>query len=311
MAIPALRSRKIKELAATCGFDACGISRSERLDSEEDHLANWLGKGYHGTMHYMENHFEKRLDPRKLVPGSRSVVSLLFNYFPHKELQGDVKISKYAYGEDYHRVLKDRMQLLLERMQEEFGPISGRAFVDSAPVLERAWAARSGLGWIGKHSLLLRKGAGSFYFIAQLIIDLDLDPDSPATQHCGSCTACIDACPTGAIVGDGIVDSNRCISYLTIELKEEIPKTQRDQLNGWVFGCDICQDVCPWNRFAKEHREPRFAPHAQLEEFLSTDWQEISQDIFRDIFKKSAVKRAGFPKLRHSISIIGDDRSKH
>jgi len=243
----------------------------------------------------MENHFDKRLDTSKLVEGSKSVITMTFNYFPEEfQKPGAPKVAKYAYGEDYHFVLKDKMRLVLESLQREIGAFESRIFVDSAPVLERAWAAKSGLGWIGKHSLLLSKKQGSFFFIAQIICDLELDYDGPTTDHCGSCTACIDACPTDAIVADRIVDSNKCISYLTIELKDQISNDFKDQMEDWIFGCDICQDVCPWNRFSTPNQEARFKPRDAILQNSLEDWEEITEDVFKDIFKKSAVKRTKF-----------------
>ncbi len=260
-----------------------------------------------GEMAYMENHFDKRLDPTLLVPDSKSVISLLLNYF-HSEIQTSetYKISKYAYGTDYHFIIKDKLKQLMNFISEEIGEVHGRAFVDSAPVLDKAWAAKSGLGWIGKHSNLLTKQLGSFYFIAELIVDLDLDYDTPVTDHCGSCTACIDACPTNAIVSDKVVDGSKCISYFTIELKNEIPTSQKGKFEDWMFGCDICQDVCPWNRFSKSHKEPLFNPHPELLSMTKKDWEEITEDVFQKIFKDSAVKRAKFSGLKRNINFLKD-----
>ena len=255
----------IKNEAKRLGFMSCGISKAEFLEAEAPRLEEWLSKNRHGEMQYMENYFDKRLDPTKLVEGSKSVVSLLLNYYPSEtQTEESYKISKYAYGTDYHFVIKDKLKTLLHSIQEEIGDVHGRAFVDSAPVLDKAWAAKSGLGWIGKHSNLLSKQAGSFYFIAELIIDLELDYDTPVTDHCGTCTACIDACPTQAIIEPYKVDGSKCISYLTIELKNEIPNGFSNQMDDWMFGCDVCQDVCPWNRFSKPHNEPLFNPHPEL-----------------------------------------------
>ncbi|MEN8697031.1 MAG: tRNA epoxyqueuosine(34) reductase QueG [Bacteroidia bacterium] len=299
----------VKSIASELGFEYCGISKAEQLKEDAVHLESWLNKGYHGKMKWMENHFEKRIDPTKLVPGAKSVVSLLFNYHPDEIAdESGVKISKYAYGEDYHFVLKDKMKTMLTLLSEQIGDIDGRVFVDSAPVLDRAWAARGGLGWIGKHSLLITKQRGSYYFIAELIIDLELDADQPTTDHCGTCTACIDACPTDAIVANKVVDSTKCISYLTIELREEIPPSFSDKMEGWAFGCDICQDVCPWNRFASPHNEKRFEPHPMLSEMQQGDWQDITQEVFKDIFKKSAVKRAGLIKLKQNIAFVSGQK---
>ena len=273
----------------------CGISESGFLEEEAPRLEKWLTNGYHGQMKWMENHFDKRLDTQKLVEGSRSVISLLFNYFPSANQQENTpNISKYAFGDDYHLVLKDKMREIMTDLQEAFGQIDARVFVDSAPVLERAWAAKAGLGWIGKHSLLLSKQKGSFFFIAQIICDLELEYDGPTTDHCGSCTACIDACPTEAIVEDRVVDSNKCISYLTIELRDQIPNDFRSKMNDWIYGCDICQDVCPWNRFSTPHEEVRFEARTPILEYTYKDWEEVTEDVFRDIFRKSAVKRTKF-----------------
>jgi len=257
-------------------------------------------------MTYMENHFDKRLDPTKLVEDSKSVISLLLNYYP-SETQKDLeapKLSKYAYGHDYHHIIKAKLKELSHFIQEEIGEVSGRAFVDSAPVLDKAWAAKSGLGWIGKHSNLLTQKVGSFYFIAELIIDLDLDYDTPVTDHCGTCTACIDACPTQAIVNPYIVDGSKCISYFTIELKDQLPNAMKGQFDDWMFGCDVCQDVCPWNKFSKPHNEPLFNPHPELLEMTKQDWEEITEDVFKKVFQKSAVKRTKFSGLKRNIEFL-------
>ncbi|MDX1332433.1 MAG: tRNA epoxyqueuosine(34) reductase QueG, partial [Robiginitalea sp.] len=270
-------SKRIKAEAKRLGFLSCGISQARFLKEEAPRLEAWLKQGMHGEMAYMENHFDKRLDPRKLVPDAKSVISLLYNYYPSEEQRGDsYKVSKYAYGEDYHQVIKGKLRQLLEYIQEEIGQVHGRAFVDSAPVLDKAWAARSGLGWIGKNANLLSRQVGSFFFIAELIVDLDLDTDPPTTDHCGSCTACLDACPTQAIVRPYVVDGSRCISYFTIELKDEIPKSFQGSFDDWIFGCDVCQDVCPWNRFSKPHSEPRFDPASELLEFDKRQWEELT-----------------------------------
>ena len=284
---------------------SCGISKAGFLEQEAPRLEAWLNQNRHGQMQYMENHFDKRLDPTKLVEGSKSVISLLLNYYP-QQLQRDdsYKISKYAYGTDYHFVIKDKLKELLHCIQEQVGDVHGRAFVDSAPVLDKAWAAKSGLGWIGKHSNLLSKQAGSFYFIAELIVDLDLDYDTPVTDHCGSCTACIDACPTQAIVEPYKVDGSKCISYFTIELKNEIPSSVSGQFDNWMFGCDVCQDVCPWNRFSKAHKEPLFDPHPDVLSNSKKDWEEITKEVFSEIFKKSPLKRTKFEGLRRNIEFL-------
>lgn len=304
------RSKKVKQLAKSHGFMSCGISRSGFLKEEEKNLSVWLQKGFHGKMHWMENHFDKRLDTTKLVPSSKSVISLTYNYFPEEDLSNaQLKLSKYAYGKDYHFVIKDKLKDLLNDIQREYGVVEGRVFVDSAPVLERAWAAKAGIGWIGKHSLLLSKKQGSFYFLAEMILDLELEPDGPTTDHCGSCTACIDACPTDAIISDKVVDSTKCISYLTIELKDEIPASFKGDMDGWIFGCDICQDVCPWNRFSKPHQEEQFKAHPKLKDLHRSEWKELTEEVFKDVFKKSAVKRAGFTKLQESIKFSGNTTS--
>ncbi|WP_437439763.1 tRNA epoxyqueuosine(34) reductase QueG [Flavivirga aquimarina] len=296
----------IKTEAKRLGFLSCGISKAQFLEEEAPRLENWLNKNMHGEMRYMENHFDKRLDPTKLVEGSKSVVSLLLNYYP-SEFQQDKtapKISKYAYGRDYHFVIKDKLKSLLSFIQEEIGDVQGRAFVDSAPVLDKAWAAKSGLGWIGKHSNLITQQVGSFYFIAELIIDLELDYDTPVTDHCGTCTACIDACPTEAITEPYIVDGSKCISYFTIELKENIPTEFKGKFDDWMFGCDVCQDVCPWNRFSKSHSEPLFNPHPELLSMTKKDWEEITEDTFKKVFQKSAVKRTKFSGLTRNINFL-------
>ena len=297
----------IKTEAKRLGFLSCGISKAEFLEEEAPRLENWLKRNMNGEMAYMENHFDKRLDPTLLVPDSKSVISLLLNYF-HSEIQTSetYKISKYAYGTDYHFIIKDKLKQLMNFISEEIGEVHGRAFVDSAPVLDKAWAAKSGLGWIGKHSNLLTKQLGSFYFIAELIVELDLDYDTPVTDHCGSCTACIDACPTNAIVSDKVVDGSKCISYFTIELKNEIPTSEKGKFEDWMFGCDICQDVCPWNRFSKSHKEPLFNPHPELLSMTKKDWEEITEDVFQKIFKDSAVKRAKFSGLKRNINFLKD-----
>ena len=284
---------------------SCGISKAEFLAEEAPRLEQWLKDGMHGQMQYMENHFDKRLDPTLLVPGAKSVISLLYNYYPEQQQNhSSFKISKYAYGEDYHYVLKDKLRELLAALQDEIGEIGGRVFVDSAPVLDKVWAAKSGLGWIGKHSNLLSKKTGSFFFIAELIVDLPLAYDNPVTDHCGTCTACIDACPTQAIVKPYLVDGSKCISYATIELKDSIPNYFAGQMDDWMFGCDVCQDVCPWNRFSKPHNEPRFNPSPELLNNDRQDWAELTHEVFNEIFKKSAVKRTKYSGLLRNISFL-------
>lgn len=300
-------SQLIKTEAKRLGFLSCGISKAEFLAEEAPRLENYLNNNMNGEMAYLENHFDKRLDPTLLVPGSKSVISLLMNYFPSETQTKDTyKISKYAYGTDYHFVIKDKLKQLMNFISEEIGEVEGRAFVDSAPVLDKAWAAKSGLGWVGKHSLLLTKYIGSFYFVSELILDLELEYDTPVTDHCGSCTACIDACPTNAIVADRVVDGSKCISYFTIELKNEIPISEKGKFEDWIFGCDICQDVCPWNRFSKPHNEPLFNPHPEMLSMSKNDWEEITEDVFQKIFKKSAVKRTKFSGLKRNIDFLKD-----
>lgn len=300
-----IHTQLIKSEAKRLGFMSCGISKAEFLEEEAPRLTSWLQKNRHGEMTYMENHFDKRLDPTLLVPDSKSVVSLLLNYYPEEIQNKDsYQISKYAYGADYHFVIKDKLKHLLNFIEEEIGEVHGRAFTDSAPVLDKAWAAKSGLGWIGKHSNLITKQVGSFYFIAELIIDLELEYDTPITDHCGSCTACIDACPTEAIVDPYVVDGSKCISYFTIELKNEIPSSVKGQFEDWMFGCDICQDVCPWNRFSQSHKEPLFNPNPKLLSYSKKDWEEISNEVFNSIFQKSAVKRTKFSGLKRNIDFL-------
>ena len=302
-------TKLIKTEAKRLGFLSCGMSKAEFLEEEAPRLEQWLKKNMHGEMRYMENHFDKRLDPTKLVEGSKSVVSLLFNYYPEHEQKSDTyKVSKYAYGQDYHFVIKRKLKSLLQFIQAEIGEVHGRAFVDSAPVLDKAWAVRSGLGWMGKHSNVLTKSLGSFYFIAELIIDLELEYDTPVTDHCGSCTACIDACPTDAIVDPYVVDGSKCISYFTIELKDDLPSSYKGQFDDWMFGCDVCQDVCPWNRFSKSHNEPLFNPDDRLLNYDKQDWEEITEEVFQDIFRKSAVKRTKYTGLKRNIKFLNDKR---
>ena len=284
------------------GFQACRVARADFLAEEAPSLDAWLAKGFHGSMAYMENHYDKRLDPRKLVPGAKSVISLAYNYFPEKDLADGEKprLAKYAYGEDYHRVVKDKLFELLDHLRESLGAIQGRCFVDSAPVMERAWAKRSGLGWVGKNSLLLRKHEGSFFFLAELIVDYDFAPDSPVADHCGTCTRCLDACPTGAIVAPEVVDSSRCISHMTIELHDALPEEHKAVISPWVFGCDICQDVCPWNRHARPNAEPRFSP-SEWPDWTSQDWQELTEETFERVFGKSALTRRGLEGIRRNL----------
>ncbi|HEY3403075.1 MAG TPA: tRNA epoxyqueuosine(34) reductase QueG [Ohtaekwangia sp.] len=299
-------TRLVKSKAAELGFSFCGISKAEFLEEEAPRLEEWLKRGYQGKMSYLENHFDKRLDPSLLVPGAKSVISLIYNYFPQADLAGqsDLKIAKYAYGEDYHFVIKDKLKILLDFITKTIGEVHGRAFVDSAPVMERTLAKRSGLGWIGKNSLLLNREMGSFFFLAELIIDLQLDYDGPIKDYCGTCTACMDACPTDAIPQPYVVDGSKCISYFTIELKEEIPADVKGKFENWIFGCDICQDVCPWNSFSKPHHENKFEPHPRLKEMSSAEWKEITEEVFQNLFRNSAVKRTKLEGLKRNIKFV-------
>ncbi|WP_333810382.1 tRNA epoxyqueuosine(34) reductase QueG [Flavobacterium sp.] len=300
-------SQIIKAESKRLGFLSCGISKAGFLEEEAPRLEYWLNNQMHGQMSYMENHFDKRLNPTLLVDGAKSVISLLLNYYPSEHQNEDsYKISKYAYGQDYHHVIKEKLKELLHFIQTEIGEVSGRAFVDSAPVLDKAWAAKSGLGWVGKNSNLITQKVGSFYFIAELIIDLELEYDSPATDHCGSCTACLDACPTEAIVAPYVVDGSKCISYFTIELKDNLPQEMKGKFDDWMFGCDVCQDVCPWNRFSKPHNEPLFQTNSEILNFSKSDWEEITLDTFQKVFKNSAVKRTKYEGLLRNINFLKD-----
>ena len=301
-------SQLIKQKAEKFGFQSCGISKAEFLEEEAPRLEAWLNKGYHGEMQYMENHFDKRLNPTLLVDGAKSVISLSYNYFPKVKIDeiNNFKISKYAYGEDYHEVIKDILKEMVTELQEEIGEFGFRVFVDSAPVLEKAWARKSGLGWVGKNANLITKKHGSFYFLAEIICDLELDYDLAVTDHCGSCRACIDACPTQAIVSDRIVDGSKCISYATIELKNEIPDYFNGKMDDWMFGCDVCQDVCPWNRFSAPTLQEKFAPNFQKLNFRKNEWKELTQELFSEIFKKSAVKRTKFSGLMRNVNLLND-----
>ena len=306
MSLKSEYTSKIKSAAKALGFLSCGISKADFLEDEAPRLEQWLNHGHHGSMSYMERHFDKRLDPRLLVPGAKSVVSLLLNYHTDKK-QTDPKapkISSYAYGTDYHFVIKEKLKELMQIIHREIGEVNGRVFVDSAPVMDKAWAAKSGLGWLGKNTNLISKQVGSFFFIAELIIDLELDYDAPVTDHCGSCTACIDACPTDALLQPYQIDGSKCISYLTIELKENIPTEFKGQMGNWAFGCDVCQTVCPWNRFATPHNEPAFEPHEELLNLTKSEWQEMTSVIFNKVFKNSAVKRTKFEGLKRNIKFL-------
>ena len=298
-------SKIIKSESKRLGFLSCGISKAGFLEEEAPRLENWLNNRMNGQMSYMENHFDKRLNPTLLVDDAKSVISLLLNYYPSEiQNQDSYKISKYAYGQDYHHVIKEKLKELLHFIQTEIGEVSGRAFVDSAPVLDKAWAAKSGLGWVGKNSNLITQKVGSFYFIAELIIDLELEYDSPTTDHCGSCTACLDACPTEAIVAPYVVDGSKCISYFTIELKDNLPQEMKGKFDDWMFGCDVCQDVCPWNRFSKPHNEPLFQTNSDILNFSKSDWEEITVDTFQKVFKNSALKRTKYDGLLRNIDFL-------
>jgi epoxyqueuosine reductase len=298
-------SQMIRRKALELGFDYCGIAKAEFLEEEAPRLEMWLNKQMHGKMAYMENYFDKRLDPRKLVEGAQSVISLLLNYFPEETLDTpQYKISKYAYGKDYHVVLKKKLHDLLDYIRTEIGDINGRAFVDSAPVMDKAWAKKSGNGWIGKNANLINKNSGSFFFLAELIVDLPLEYDGPVKDYCGTCTRCIDACPTTAITEPYVVDGSKCISYLTIELKEQIPDSYKGQMADWIFGCDVCQDVCPWNSFSKPHNIPEFQLNAQLKDMNTPSWEELSHELFNVLFKNSAVKRTKYKGLKRNIEFI-------
>ncbi len=324
------RTQKLKEAAIRHGFMGVGISKAERMDDEARGLESWLSKGYHGEMAYMANHFEMRIDPTKLMPGAKSVVSLMYNYFPGplnplappqssfsargkgtstssntSQLTTDnsqFKISRYAYGEDYHHVIRKKLKAMVAELQQEIGEFHGRVFVDSAPVMERDWAKRSGQGWIGKNTLLIHPKKGSYFFLAEIILDIELDYDHPIRDHCGTCTKCIDACPTDAISPEGyILDGSKCISYLTIELKSQIPESFKGQMEDWIFGCDICQEVCPWNRFSTPHHESAFEMPEKISALKKEDWQEMTEDVFDVMFEKSPLRRPGFIGMKRNI----------
>ena len=298
----------LKSTAKRLGFDFCGIAKAEFLKEEAPRLEEWLNRNYQGKMAYLANHFDKRLDPTKLVDDAKTVVSLIYNYYPEKQLlhqPEDIKLAKYAYGDDYHDVIRAKLTEFLEVLREEIGEISGRSFVDSAPIMERQWAQKAGLGWIGKNSLLLNREMGSFFFLAELVIDLEATPDLPlAKDYCGTCTACIDACPTDAIVQPEVIDASKCISYLTIELKEAIPDEFAGKMENWAFGCDICQDVCPWNRFSKPNKEPAFQPNPELADFTNREWMEMTEETFSQVFSKSAVKRTKFSGIKRNVDFL-------
>lgn len=299
----------IRSRAIELGFSYVGFSKATFLEEEAPRLEAWLRSGYNGEMAYMENHFDKRLDPRLLVEGTETVVSLLFNYFTDKRQEDPEapKLSIYAYGEDYHQVVKEKMKILMADISDKIGKVNGRFFVDSAPVLDKSWATKSGLGWMGKHSNLINKNQGSYFFIAELLIDLKLEPDGPIKDYCGTCTKCIDACPTDAIIQPYVVDGSKCISYFTIELKDAIPQEMEGKFDNWMFGCDVCQEVCPWNRFSLNHEEPSFTPHQSLLGMTKSDWDELSHEKFQEVFKRSAVKRTKYEGLMRNIKFLGAD----
>lgn len=307
------RSQKVKELALRNGFELCGISKAGHLEKEAPRLETWLNNNYNGKMEWMNNHFDKRLDPTLLVDGAKSVISVLLNYYPEQKLSEEAdafKVSKYAYGKDYHYVLKDKLKSLVDDINHEIGEINGRIFVDSAPVMDKVWAQKSGLGWIGKNANLINKNNGSFFFIGEIICDLELAEDQQATDHCGTCTRCIDACPTDAIAEPYVVNGSKCISYYTIELKEAIPEDVKGKFENWVFGCDICQDVCPWNRFSKPHTTPEFNLSEVLTKFKKQDWLEITEEVFKDVFRHSPLKRSKFEGITRNIRFVQSSETK-
>ncbi len=304
---PGLHTRLIKNLATALGFDHCGIAKATYLDDDAKRLESWLNNSFHGNMKYMENYFDLRVDPSKLVPGARSVITLLKNYYPSEQAAGNAPgISKYAWGKDYHTVIKEKLREFPYRLNENIGAVNGRGFVDSAPVLERTWAQKSGLGWIGRNGNMITKHAGSFFFIATLIVDLELEYDDPfAKDYCGTCTRCIDACPTGAIMDNKVVNGSNCISYYTIELKDAmIPAEMSGKFNNWIFGCDICQDVCPWNRFSKPHNEPGFAPIAAILNLSTKEWEDLTEENFKKIFKDSPLRRSKWQGLQRNLKFL-------
>ena len=297
----------VKKVARELGFDYCGIAQAKRLEEDERKLTNWLQKGLHGNMHYMENYFDLRVDPTRLVPGAKSVITLLLNYYPSEKQEDSApRISKYAYGKDYHLVIKEKLHAFLAELKASIGAIEGRGFVDSAPVLERAWAREAGLGWIGKNGNLIHKNAGSFYFIATLITDLKLQADDPFTKDfCGTCNRCVEACPTGAILPEKVIDGSRCISYYTIELKSHIkPTLEKGQLDGWLFGCDTCQDVCPWNRFSKPHTNKNFNAIPEILQLNTSQWEEMSEETFKQVFGNSPLQRTRFKGIKRNLQLL-------
>lgn len=304
------RSNTVKKFAAEFGFGNCRIAKATELTSEAKYLEKWLRDQRNGHMDYLENHFDKRIDPRVLLPGAKSVIVLSMNYYPQEQqISNAPRLSKYAYGKDYHKLIRRRLKRYLEVLQDEFGEVQGRGFVDSAPILEKAWATRSGLGWMGKHTNVITKSQGSFYFLAVLIVDIELGEDDPTTDHCGDCTACIDACPTNAIMEPYELDASKCISYFTIELKEKsIPSEYKGQFNDWMFGCDICQDVCPWNRFSKPHEEPWFEPKEGILNMQWEEWESLNEDQFNRLFEGSAVRRTKYKGLMRNITFLNPER---
>jgi len=301
----------VKKLASELGFLNCGIAKAEFLDKEAPRLEEWLKRGYQGDMQYLDNNFDLRLDPGKLVPGARSVISLLYNYYPeeHLDKEDNYKVAKYAYGKDYHKLIRKKLKKMIGLIREQAGEVTARGFVDSAPVMEREWARRSGLGWIGKNTLLLNRQNGSFFFLAEIITDLELDYDQPVGEFCGTCSKCMEACPTAAITAPNLLDASKCISYFTIELKDEIDYKTPAHFHDWIFGCDICQDVCPWNRFSKPHHEPSFLVKMALKQMEKTDWEELDKNTFEDIFQGSALKRAGWEGIRRNIEYVKRDQN--
>ncbi len=298
-------TKLIKQEAERLGFLSCGIAKAGFLEEEAPRFELWLKQNHHGKMNYLEEYFDKRLDPTKLMLSAKSVVSLLINYYPPEtQIEGSYKISKYAYGKDYHNVIKKKLRKLLRFIKTEIGDVHGRAFIDIEPIMDKAWAAKSGLGWIGKSSNLITQKVGSFYFVAELVLDLELEYDSPTTDHCGTCTACIDACPTQAIVAPYVVDGSKCISYFTIELKDNLPQEMKGKFDDWAFGCDVCQDVCPWNRFSKPHNEHRFDPNPAILSYTKKDWEEITEEIFKEVFVNSPLKRPQFEGLKRNIDFL-------
>ena len=307
MSVIEKNTQLIKSFAAKLGFNHCGIAKAQLLTDDARRLESWLNKGMHGNMQYMENHFDLRIDPSKLVPGAKSVITLLLNYFPvEQQNETALRIAKYAFGNDYHEVIREKLRLLLAEIKVSVGEVNGRGFVDSAPVLERSWAQKTGLGWIGKNGNLINKQSGSFFFIATLIVDLELEYDAAyAKDYCGTCTRCIDSCPTDAILPEKVIDGSKCISYFTIELKDAlIPDAMKGKFDNWMFGCDVCQDVCPWNRFSKPTGEIKFTPIPAILNFTNNDWEELTEENFRRIFKNSPLKRSKFAGIKRNIKFI-------